>query len=804
MLISWNWLQEYVILPEGIDVEQVAERLTMTGCEVEEIRYPCSELRGVVTAKVDELRKHPSADKLFVAELVMPGREAVCITAAPNLFPGDIVPYAPPGAVMADGTVLGEKDFSGVLSQGMMLSAEELGLPEIADEFGILRLPPKTKLGVDLKSHFGLDDVLLDISVTPNRGDLLSIIGLAREIYALFPGAKLKELPFPEELCDSSWREDFGNVTIKDNGCKCYALGMATDITISPTPVEVRIKLAFMGMRPISNVVDATNVVMLLTGQPLHAFDLELLPSRNIEVRSANENEHFVTLDEKEHVMSEGDLLITSNDEPIGIAGVMGGQNTEIRPETKTVVVESANFDSARVSQTSRRLGINSEAAYRYSRGVDPQKARSALFYALGLIAEWGGAEAYHSIKYSVAEDWIPVEVTLHSSALKRVLLWDDLDEASAILERLGLKEKERKNGYATFLVPSWRPDIGIEADLIEEVGRIRGYNNISPRLPANMQSVGDRGSFYRSSALIRDIARARGYTEVVTFSFIGPSFAEDLKLPEDDIRANPVPIANPMSMEQSLMRTVMLPGLLTSLGNSIRSGWRKPVKVFEIGRVFLRDSKMAQKGEHEEKERVAGLVFPGLDRRYPHDDSEEEDFFSVKGDVMTLFLAFGIRGDFIPGEQPFGHMGQTASIEEKGKNIGYLARLKPDILEKMDLPDPVFYFELDMDRMMEGSEVNFKMLSQFPKVFRDISILVSKGLDSRQVEKDIRSLSSGLLKEIRLFDVYTGKGIPEDFRSLAFSLAYCSDDRTLSDEEVDRIHNDLRESLSQKGYTLR
>src|SRR6056297_154657 len=805
MLISWNWLQEYVTLPEGTGVEEAAERLTMTGCEVEDILYPCSLLNGVLTAEIEDMKPHPTVDNLLVVDIVTPSEHSVCITAAQNLSIGDIVPYAPPGAAIADGTILTEKDFSGVKSQGMMLSADEIGLPDVADEFGILRLPANTPLGVDFKSNFGLNDILLDISITPNRGDLLSIIGLARELYALFPGARLAELPSPTGLNDNSWNEDFGNILLNDKGCRCYALGLASNISVKPSPIEARIKLALMGMRPISNVVDATNLVMLLTGQPLHAFDLSLLPSRNIEVRPAIEDEHFTTLDEKEHILSEYDMLITSDGEPIALAGVMGGLNTEIKENTSTIVIESANFEAARVSTTSRRLGIPSEAAFRFARGVDPLKARPALFFALGLIAEWGGAEAYHTIKYAETSLWEPREIVLRSSVLKRMLLWDDLEKSSEILERLGLSEVERGEDSAKFLVPSWRPDLGIEEDLVEEAGRIRGYDKIKPRLPGKLPSRGQRGPFYVTSDRLRDMAMSRGYTEVVTCSFIGPDSIDQLSLSDDDPRANPFLLSNPMSKEQSCMRTNMLPGMLKSLENSIRSGWRKPIRVFEIGRVFSKEVEIDGSGseEHSEKEIFAGLVFPGFDRRSPY-GRNEEDFFSVKGDVLAFLLSSGIEAEFIQGQEPFGHSGQTAFVIASGERIGSLLRVKPHIEESLDISGPVYYFELNMDIMMKGARAKFSLLSQYPSVYRDISILVSSENSCRDVTRDLVSISGELIHEIRLFDIYEGKGIPEGYRSLAFSLAYRASDRTLSDEDVDTVHNDFRAQLQKKGYTLR
>nr|HPI98902.1 phenylalanine--tRNA ligase subunit beta [Synergistales bacterium] len=398
MLLSWHWLNEYIDL-KGRTIESVAEKLTMTGCEVESIETPCELLAGIMIARIEKLYPHPEADTLKVAEVKSSDGTHTCITAAPNLCVGDLVSYAPPGARLADGTVMGKKDFLGIASEGMLLSAEELGLPDIADEFGILKLPEDTPLDAEFMVHFGLDDHVMEISITPNRGDLLSVLGLAREVHALFPDSSLVDISEGLAGVDENWPYEFQDIKILDQGCTFYSLGLAENIRIGPSPLRERIRLAMMGMRPISNVVDATNLIMLLTGQPLHAFDLELLPQRSIEVRSALESEAFITLDDKEHVLREGDLLITSGNVPVGIAGVMGGQNSEIHNETHKVVIESAHFSAPRVSQTSRRLGINSEAAYRFARGVDPEKVIPSLNYALMLLGKWCGARVYSQKK---------------------------------------------------------------------------------------------------------------------------------------------------------------------------------------------------------------------------------------------------------------------------------------------------------------------------------------------------------------------------------------------------------------------
>lgn len=802
MLMSWNWLNSLVSIPASL--EEVAEKLTLTGCEVEGITRPCEKLSGVYVARIDSLEQHPHKDSLWVASLNYGKEKAICVTAATNLKAGDIVPYAPPEAILFDGTVLGKKDFEGIMSEGMMLSADEIGLPDIADEYGILRLPADAPVGQDVKKYLRLDDAVLDISITPNRGDLLSALGIAREIYALFPDAvgrkNLKNRP--EE--GNVWPVDFRNISLEDEGCQRYLLGLATDVKIQPSPLPVRILLSLMGMRPISNIVDATNLTMLLMGQPLHAFDLDRLPDREITVRSAKQGEKMVTLDSKERLLDPLDILITSKGTPIALAGVMGGENTEICETTKNVVIESANFDAVRVSRTSRRLGLNSEASFRYARGVDPELVYPAMAFVLGLLQEWGVATVDWNVLEATSGTLAQKEVRLTKEKLQRILLWDDLDEASNILGRLGIYELTQKKESSTrwFKIPSYRPDIDIEEDIVEEVARIRGYNDMPSRLPQKMSHAGTVGEWTELQADLRQLALARGYVEVITYSFLPPSFVNLLRLSEDDERAHPFVLSNPLSVDLSAMRTLMLPGLLNALASSLRSGWRDAIRIFELGRVFIQDSE-SESGVRE-IEKMAGLVYPGRDTRNIYKESLIEDFMSVKSDLEAILQSRGAHCTFMTSTEPFAHSGQSADIYMEDKKIGYFVRLKPSLEKELDMGAPLFAFELSLEPLIKENMPSFKENSPYPGVNRDISLLVAINKNAEIVEEELRSAAGSLLWNIRLFDVYTGKGVPEGSRSLAFSLTYRDAHRTLSDEEVDTVHNKVREEMAAKGYVLR
>ena len=797
MLVSLELLKNFIdIEPSNLTPEELSERLTFSGSEVENITYTAGKMKGVIAARIDILEKHPTEEKYSIAHLDTGSGIKICVTSATNMKQGDIVFYAGEGAILPNGLELGTRDFQGVESFGMMLSAEELGLHDVDDPSGLLILPGDVKIGEKAENLYHIGDVILDVSITPNRGDLLSVLGMAREIKGLYPKSKLKT---PEWLRPSqqnkTWPEDFGNISLPDKGCFCYRLGLATGAKISDSPLTVKVDLAHLGMRPINNAVDVTNYVMLMLGQPLHAFDLNTLPEREITVRAAHENEKMQTLDGKIRDLTERDMLITSGGEAIALAGVMGGEQTGINPDTNTIVIESACFSPVRVGHTSRRLGINSEAAFRFSRTVDPNLSKLALTAAENLMASWCGAEIDYKPLSSENEIYEPKPIKLTQKKLFTYLSWDNMAEAEKILEGFGIK----KLSEGVFLPPSFRPDITIEEDLIEEIGRFIGYNDTPEKLPGELPRRASIGTGMELAGFVRNTLMSRGYTEVVTYSFLPEDFPEKLRLPEDDIRAQTLKIANPISRDQMAMRTTLIPGLLMGLKTSIASGWREPVKIFEQGKIFFSNS---------EPEHVAGILFNGLDTRSPF-NNRNENFYDIKSDVTALIKLRGYEPVFKSGHEFFTHSGQTAEIFVDGEKIGFLGRLKPVIEQELDA-NSIYVFEIDLTPLTEKRKPEFKPASQFPASFRDISLLVSIDKSNDDVMKDIQdsvkesSDENITLEKLRLFDIYEGKGIPEGFRSLAYSLSYRSNERTLKDIEVDKIHFKVRESLKSKNYTIR
>ena len=807
MYVSLELLKKFIELDPGISVDDLAERLTFSGSEVENIIRPAEKLSGVVAARITDLKKHPSDEKLNVVKLNTGSGEHVCVTSANNIKKGDMVFYAVKGSVLPNGIQLGERDFNGVTSEGMMLSAAELGLDGIADPSGLLILPNDAQPGDNAKDLYHIGDIILDVSITPNRGDLLSLLGMAREIKGLFPKSVLT---MPEWLRPSvhhkDWCEKFGDISLPDDGCLCYRLGLATNAVMKDSPLTAKIDLVHMGMRPIINAVDVTNYIMLTLGQPLHAFDLNTLPAREITVRSAKNGEKMITLDGKERLLTNRDMLITSGGEAIAIAGVMGGETTGINNDTKTIVIESASFSPVRVGHTSRRLGINSEAAYRFSRTVDPAMSKIALGAALNLVHEWCGAEIdYKPISdENKIPDIMPVKLT--RKKLSTYLSFDNMSEAKKILEDFGIKHVSGGHDELKFMPPSWRPDIKIEEDLIEEIGRFKGYNEADNKLPGELPKRASIGFEMSGMEYIRDNLISRGYTEIVTYSFLPEDFPEKLLLSNDDARAKPIKIANPISRDQMAMRTTLIYGLLSGFKNTLASSWRGPVRIFEQGKIFIK-SENNNDISHTEPDHLAGLIFNGLDDRSAWNDSNK-DFYDIKSDLCSLIKNRGYDPEFKAGHENFTHAGQTADIYIDGVKVGFIARLKPAIEQDLNISG-VYIFEIDSRFLNTAKKREYKPVSQFPASSRDVALLVPRDKNFDSVVNDIKSClklngNDEILDGIKLFDIYTGKGIPENYISLAFTVTYRSRERTLRDGEVDEIHFALRDVLTSKGYTLR
>jgi phenylalanyl-tRNA synthetase beta chain len=789
MRVHLGWLRELVRIDVSLDM--LMNRLTMTGTEVEEVIAPAGASSGVLIAQAEDVVPHPSKPNLSVVTVNYRSGKATVVTGARNVEVGGLFPYAPPGARIFDGTELSVRSFGGVDSQGMLLSCQELGLDGLDSSGGLLRLPSDAPVGEDFLNWAELDQPVLDLSITPNRGDLCSMLGVAREVSAL-TGAELLPVEMPDiNWSDDDWTNRF-QLKVSDDGCWKYLLGFGEVKSVGESPFFDRLKLVLAGMRPLNNVVDPTNLAMLLFGHPLHAFDAGRLPSNSVEVRGAVSGETIRTLDGRDRELQDKDILICSNRIPIAIAGVMGGEETEVKHDTQMILLESAVFDPARVSVTSRRLGITSQAAFRYSRSVDWGASEAAALYALGKMSQGGAVAVGRGFLKHRGDFRIDRRISLRLSSLKRVLLMDSLEQACGILEALGFKGEELSPSHAVFSVPSWRSDVEGEEDLIEEVGRVRGYHLVEPRIPGNLRGRGVIPRDFELSNSLRRLAISRGYVEVVTYSFTSPEELGALGITHE---GSPC-IVNPISREHLMMRPLIAVGLIRGLKGNLSSGWRKPIRMFETGNVF------SSQGEDHH---IAGLVFVGKDTRSVHGERVREDFFTVKSDVVAMLELSGVEASWIRGREPFGHAGQTAHIIVGGVKVGFLCRLKPSIERELGADEGVFVFELNMDGILNGQLPKFGGSSRFPSVSRDMAIMVASDVPAVQVENAIRQLMDPQLAvAVELFDVYMGKGLPEGAKSLAFSVVYRHPERTLRDDEVDQVHFALRQKLQDMGYTLR
>ncbi|MCX7827665.1 MAG: phenylalanine--tRNA ligase subunit beta [Thermanaerothrix sp.] len=789
MRVHLGWLRKLVEI--NVSLDGLIDCLTMTGTEVEEVIKPVGASSGILIAQVEDVALHPSKPSLSVAKVNYRSGNATVVTGARNVEKGGLFPYAPPGARICDGAELSVRSFNGVDSHGMLLSCEELGLEGLDASGGLLKLPSDAPLGEDFLSWAELDQPVLDLSITPNRGDLCSMIGVAREVSAL-TGGKLLPVEMPDiNWSDEDWSSRF-QLKVCDDGCWKYLLGFCEVKFLGESQFFDRLKLVLSGMRPLNNVVDPTNLAMLLFGHPLHAFDANRLPSGSVEVRGAVAGETLRTLDGRDRELQDKDLIICSSGVPIAIAGVMGGEDAEVKKDTKAILLESAVFDPARVSVTSRRLGISSQAAFRYSRSVDWNVSEVAALYALGKMSYGGAVVVGRGFLEHQRDFRIDRRISLRLSSLKRVLLMDSLEQAACILESLGFEREEISSSHAVFSVPSWRSDVEGEEDLIEEVGRVRGYHLVEPRIPGNLRGRGIVPRAFELSNSLRRVAISRGYVEVMTYSFTSPEELGELGVSHEGSPR----IVNPISREHLIMRPLIAVGLIRGLRGNLSSGWRKPVRIFETGNVFVSEG---------ESHHVAGLVFVGKDTRSVHGERVVEDFFSIKADVEAMLESAGVKAVWIRGREPFGHAGQTAHVVVDGRRIGFLCRLKPSIERELGADEGVFVFELNTDGLLNGPLPRFGGSSKFPSVSRDMAIMVASDVPAVQVEEVIRELMDpNLAVAVELFDVYMGKGLPEGCKSLAFSVVYRHPERTLRDDEVDQVHFALRQKLQDRGYSLR
>jgi len=803
--VSYKWLQEFVEI--DISPQELADRLTLAGITVEGITEPGAGIEKVITGRIESIEPHPNADKLVVTRVNTGAEQLQIITAATNVREGDIIPVAVEGARLASGLVIKRAKLRGVESRGMMCSGQELGIdpktmpPEEAR--GIMILPPDTPLGKDAKEILGLDDHILELDLTPNRGDCLSVLGVAREVAALLGRQCRVPQPVFPELEEKI--EDQASVEIEAvDLCRRFVGRLIKNVRVGRSPLWVQQRLRHAGIRPISNIVDVTNYVMLEFGQPMHAFDYNLLKDGRIIVRRAREGEKIVSLDGVERKLLPEMLCITDPSGPVAIAGVMGGLATEVTEKTSAVLLESAFFNPISIRRTSKSLGLRSEASQRFERGIDISGCARAADRAAQLIHMIGAGEAVTGRIDVLPAPLTEKVVSLRPARVSYVVGVDIPAERTAqILKDLQFKVQDAGEELLV-TVPAHRVDVSLEADLIEEVARMYGYDRVPATLPYGQSTQGIRTREQLFIKRIRDYLAGAGLYEVVTYSFIHPRVFDRMNLPQDSPLRNTLKIQNPLSEEHSVMRTMMLPGLLDILARNY-SRRVQDGAVFEIGRVFYPRGAESLPEERMVLAAAAMGSTPGSWNMAPR----EMDFYFLKGILERFFSRIGTRPVQFRAEtaNPSFHPGRCASLEAGGVSLGVLGELHPDVLEHYELPDRVVGLEIDLAKLFEisGNPVQYRPLPKYPGIERDIAIVVKQGTPADGIMETIRKEGGKILRSVALFDLYRGEQVPAGHQSMAFSLQFQAADRTLTDEEADAGVQRIASALARRfGAVLR
>jgi len=785
MKFSEQWLRGWVN-PEVTRDELVA-RLSMTGLEVDSVTPAAGEFSGVVVGEIISAEQHPDADKLRVCQVSDGKEQFQVVCGAPNARAGIRVPFAQVGAVLGEDFKIKKAKLRGVESHGMLCSAAELKLSE--DHSGLYELPVDATVGQTLREYLGLDDAIIEVDLTPNRGDCLSIAGLAREVGANYnaPVARPQIEAVPAVNDETRLVE-----LVAPQACPRYVGRVIRNVDLSRgTPLWMIERLRRSDIRSIDPVVDITNYVMIELGQPMHAFDLSEIKG-GIRVRMAEEGEKLTLLDGQEITLRSDTLVIADHERPLAIAGIMGGEHSGVSEKTTDLFLESAFFDTIAIAGKARGYGLHTDSSHRFERGVDWQLQREAIERATALILDIVGGEPGPVIE-AVEPSALPTiaEVTLRSERITQ-MLGMELPEADieAYLSNLGLTVKASGAGEWQVTVPSHRFDISLEIDLIEELARLYGYNRLPVSAPTASLNLTAKPETRGELPILRRLLVARGYQEAITYSFVEPSLNKLF-----DPEVEPLALANPISADMAVMRTSLWPGLSKAVQHNLNRQQSR-VRVFESGLRFVPQPN----GELLQQPMLAGIA---CGTRHPEgwaNGNDKLDFYDVKGDVEAVLGQGGALASFCfePAEHPALHPGQTARITRGGETVGWLGALHPQLVSELDLQAPVFAFELTLSAITEGRLPAFRELSRFPEVRRDIAVLVDQSVAAEDLLATIRDVAGENLTNLRLFDVYAGKGIDPNRKSLAIGLTMQHSSRTLTDDEVNAVMDKVLASLEQ------
>lgn len=776
MIISLKWLKEYIDL-DGISTEEIVEKLTTSGSEVDEVMDQVAEFESIVVAEIKSVGKHPDADRLSVCIVSDGNEEFNVVCGAPNVAEGQKVAFAKVGAIIPNGKFeIKKAKIRGIKSFGMICAEDELGIGD--DHDGIMVLDDNVNVGDSFANAMKYDDVILDIAITPNRADSLSHIGLARDLAAIY-NRKLK-LPIIDFEHKLSNKNEFAEVEIENPvGCPRYSAVVVKGIKVQESPNWLKEKLLSLGLRPINNIVDVTNFVLHEVGQPLHAFDLELLANNKIIVKNNKGEAKFTTLDSKERGMLPIDLMICDGEKPVAIAGVMGGENSEVSDSTKDILIESAYFDPSIVRKTAKHLSLSTDASYRFERGTNPNNTVEAAIRAALLIQEVAGGEIISDVIDVYPNVIEEKKVSVRFKRIEKILGFSIANEkVEEILIGLEFKVVEKDETGITVSIPTFRHDIEREIDLVEEVVRIYGFDGIPPidHISVVLKSKVDELDFEDE---IRNKLSAIGFNEVISNSLVSDERTIDYD--------NSIKVLNPQSTEMSRLRTSLIPGMLLNISRNLKVK-ENILQFFEIGDVFKsKHNEIKSFEDFEESENLVLAICGNKNFTNWHQKESEFDFYDLIGTVNSLLENVKTRSSF--NDQGNDLFEYFTEIKLNKEEFGIGGKLNSSLLDKFEISKDVFLFELNLGKLKKSIKIvkEHTALLKYPKVYRDFGFILDKNIKYNDVVKTIKESSSKLLKNINLFDIFESESIGADKKSLAFQLEYYDNDRTLREDEIDK-----------------
>ena len=784
MKVPYNWLKDYAEI--NVNPHILGDKLTLSGSALEEVIIQGDNIKNVVTGKIVKIEKHPDADRLNVCQVNIGTEEIQIVTAATNMKEQDIVPVALHKSILADGSEIKKGKMRGVVSNGMFCSEEELGIAGDKEIVGLMILPEDAPLGMDIKEYLGLNKAILDFEITSNRPDCLSMVGMAREAAATLR-TSYKMPNFQYEVKNSTNINDELTVEVRDELCKRYMARGVKNVKVTPSPSWMQERLLEAGVRPINNIVDITNFVMLEIGQPMHAFDARQIESKKIVVEKAVDGEKFTTLDEIERELDSEFLMIKDGSKSVALAGIMGGLNSEIQDDTTEVIFECANFDGTNVRVNSKKLNLRSESSSRFEKDIDPNLAKLAIDRACALICELecgevmeGTIDVYNEIK---SEHTLVVDSTWINKFLGTEI---SKEKMKKYLDSLDMKT-EIEGDNLKILVPTFRIDIKIREDIAEEVARIYGYDRIPT---TSFEVTTEREPKYKNAQLtdkVIEIMLGSGINQSISYSFVSPKVFDKINLPLDSELRNVVKIKNPLGEDYSVMRTTAIPSMMESLARNYSRN-NSFVRLFEIGRVYIPNE---VETELPTEKNVLTIGIYG-----------DCDYLDLKGIVENIIDGLGVKAKYERESNNVSyHPGKTANLLVRNKKAGVLGEVHPDVTENYSIDADCYVAELDLDALFDGSDVSksYKPLPKFPAVTRDIALLCDDSILVQDIEDTIKRAGGNLVEKVQLFDIYKGAQIPEGKKSIAYAIAYRDEKKTLNEKDITKVHDKILKALEYK-----